>query len=145
MAIQLDINGRAYDGIDVKILMLGATVRGCAAATYSYSRTHQNNYALGNDEPFNFSMGPKTYEEGSMTLYMEEVVAIEDAVGGDKDITKVKPFKTIFTYLNDAGKVVVDEVTWKFANWGREVSIDSDGTGREYGMHIIGIRPNVTG
>lgn len=142
--LQLDINGRAYDGIDVKILMLGTVVRGASAASYSFSRTHQNNYALGNDEPFNFSMGAKNYEAGSLTLYMEEVVAIEVAVGGDRDITKIKPFKSYFTYLNDAGKVVVDEVTWKFTDWGREVAIDSDGSGREFAMHVVAIRPNVT-
>lgn len=142
--IQLDINGRAYDGIDVKILMLGTIVRGCSAASYTYDRNHNNNYALGSDEPFNYSMGFKNYQPGSMTLYMEEVVAIEDATKGDKDITKIKPFKTYFTHLNDAGKVVVDEVIWKFAGWGRELSIDSDGSGREFPMHIIGVRNNIT-
>ncbi|MEQ8685445.1 MAG: hypothetical protein RIE86_09135 [Imperialibacter sp.] len=139
---ELTVNGRAYDAIDTKIVMLGTEVRGCAAASYGFEREHKNEYALGSEEPHSFRMGPKTYPPGSITLHMEEMVAIEDATGGEKDVTKIRPFTTIFTYLSDANKIVSDQVVWKFANWGREVKIEGN-EAREYAMHIISIKPNV--
>ena len=141
--MQLEINGRTYDAIDAKIFALGTEMRGVAMANYGFTREHTNRHAIGNDEPVNFSMGPKNYEEGQLSLYMEEVIAIEDATGGDKDITKIKPFKSIFTYVNDSGRGVADEVTWKFKSWGREVNVEGSGEAREFPMHIISIRPNI--
>ena len=139
---QLEVNGRAFDAIDTKIFALGAPMEGVAKASYSFSRQHNNQYAIGSDEPVKYSMGKKEYQPGSMTLHMEEVVALENATGGDKDLTKLKPFKTTFTYLRDNGQLVTDEVTWKFASWGRDVDIDGTGEGREFAMHIISIKPN---
>jgi hypothetical protein len=141
--MELNINGRAYDGIDCKIQMLGNQAREVSAAAYGFTRDHQNNYGIGSDEPTSYSMGAKKYDEGSLTMSMREVVAIETAVGGKKDITKIKPFPTIFSYLNDEGAIVHDQVTWKFAGWGRSVNIDELGAGREFPMHVISIKVNV--
>ena len=141
--MQLEINGREFDAIDVEIFGLGAVIRGAASASYSFTRTHTNQYAIGSDEPVQYSMGVKAYESGTFALYMREIVAIEFAKGGDKDVTKIKPFKTYFTYTNDDGSLVTDEVTWKFSNWGRTVNIEGTGEAREFAMHVISIRPNI--
>lgn len=143
MGVALSVNGKSYDGIDVKILMLGNEAREVSAAKYGFSRDHENHYSLGSDEPTNYSIGPKKYEEGSLTMSLKELVAIEDAAGGNKDITLIKPFITLFARLNEGNKIVVDEVLWKFKNWGREVSIDTLGDGKEFGMHTISIKPGV--
>ena len=141
--IQLDINGRAYDATEVKIVGLGTEIRGVAGANYGWTVPHQNNHAIGSREPYNYSVGPKNYEPGELRLFLEEVAAIEDAFGGDKDITLGKPWDIIFTYLNDSAKVIVDQVTWKFSGWGREVNYENQGLVRAFPMHIIKIRPNI--
>lgn len=123
--------------------MLGNLAREVSAASYGFSRAHGNNKALGSEEPVSWSMGGKDYDDGSLTMSMREMVAIENAAGGQKDPTRIKPFKTLFTYLNDDNQVVVDEVTWKFKNWGRKISIDDLGVGMEFQMHIISIKPNI--
>jgi len=139
MSLQINANGRTYDGIDAKIHLLGNEAREISGAAYGFARDHQNNYGLGSDEPTSYSMGVKQYEEGSMTMSMREVVAMENAAGDSKDITRMKPFATIFTYLNDNDEIVQDKVVWKFTNWGRELNIDDLGTGKEFTMHIISI------
>ena len=141
--MELEINGRTFDAIDAKIFALGAEMKGAASASYAFNREHTNRYAIGQDEPVNFSMGPKAYDEGTLALYKEEVVALENAKGGDKDITKIKPFKTIFTYMKDDGTTVADQVTWKFKNWMRTINIEGSGEADEYAMHIISIKPNI--
>lgn len=140
--LKINSNGRSYDGIDCKITMLGNQAREVSAATYGFTREHQNNYGIGSDEPTSYSMGPKQYEPGSMTMTMKEIVAIENAAGGEKDVTRIKPFQTIFTYLNDEDQVVSDKVVWKFAGWGRDVSTEL-GAGREFPMHTISIEINI--
>lgn len=142
--MNLRINGQSYDGISCKIEWLGNQARLVSAASYGFSRDHQNNYYLGEDEPGDYSMSPKKYEEGSITMSMTEAVAIEKAAAAvGNDITLLRPFPTIFTYLNGANEVVADQVTWKFSNWGREVNSDDLGASREYAMHIIGIKPSI--
>lgn len=141
--MQLEINGREYDAIDTVIFALGAKMGGVAKASYGFTRDHTNRYAIGSDDPVQYSMGTKQYPKGSLALYMKEAVALENAKGGDKDITKIKPFKTIFTYTSDDGTIVADEVTWKFETFIREVDIEGTGEAKEYSMHIISIRPNI--
>lgn len=139
----LSINGRSYDALDVKILMLGNEPREVSALSYGYTRDHANNPALGSDEPVSYSMGPKKYDDGSLTMSMKEVVAIENAAGGSKDITRIKPFITLITYLNDSNQIVTDKVIWKFKSWGRSVNIEELGVGKEFTMHTISIEPNI--
>lgn len=141
MSLELSVNGRDFDGVETKITMLGDEAAGVVAANYGFTREHKNNYSIGSDEPSNFSMGAKIYDEGSMTMYMSLASKLENLADGD--ITKMKPFKQYFTYLNGEDEIVQDEVTWKFSSWGREVTIEGDGSGKEFSMHIISVKPNI--
>jgi len=142
--MNLKINGQAFDGVSCKIEWLGNQARLVSAASYGFTRDHQNNYYLGSDEPGDYSMSPKKYEEGSITMSMTEVVSIEKAaISVGNDITLLKAFPTIFTYLNGGNEIVADEVTWKFSKWGREVNSDDMGAAMEFSMHIIKIKPSI--
>ena len=122
MAI-INVNGKTFDSGDVVIAMLNSIDYEVTAISYKKTQEHTHNYSLGTNDPTSYSMG-KVKPEGSLTLRLPSISAIEKAAGGN--LLKVKPFKAIVSYINDDNEPIVDIVTWKFQSQGREVDGGED-------------------
>ncbi|KXX70780.1 hypothetical protein [Flammeovirga sp. SJP92] len=134
------INGKAYDSSDVNVAILGRPIIEVTEVSYNSEREHQLNYRLGSGKPSSYSEGKYSYS-ASITLLMSEVVGIENAMGGDKDITKIKPFPITVAYLNDDNDIVVDVITAKFQSQGREVDGEM-GLSKQFDLFVLNIEYN---
>ncbi|WP_345369330.1 hypothetical protein [Algivirga pacifica] len=125
----------------MNVNLLGKDLIEISEVSYSTEREHQLNYSLGNDKATSYSMG-KYSHSASLTLYMSEVVAVENAMGGDKDLTKIKPFQVTVTYADESGNVITDKLWVKFQSQGREVTGEM-GLAKQFDMFAIDIKYNV--
>jgi hypothetical protein len=117
------INGRAYSWADVHINILNTRVIGVKSISYDENEEMQDNFGAGN-RPVNRSFG-KIETEGSITLMMSEIEALQDAspTGRLQDIPE---FDIIVSYLPNNG--VIRNHTLKncrFMANGRELGTDS--------------------
>jgi len=120
------INGKAYEFTDVRLQLLGGTVRGVTAINYDSPRNKSNHHGA-NKKPISRTRGVEQ-PEGSITLEMKEVRDIENALGGDQKLADIAPFPITVTYSPDGQQLVTDileEV--EFLNNPRDTS---DGGGR---------------
>lgn len=111
-------DGKAYDSGDVVITLLGNIANEVSEIVYNTEQAHQLNYGLGN-KPTSWSMG-KEEPTASITMSMKEVVAIENAAGGN--LLKIKPFDINVSFVNEYNVIVNDTLTVKFKNQGRDVN-----------------------
>lgn len=136
----INVNGKAYDSGDVTISLLGGSPNEMHEISYGDEQEHQINHGV-NNEGTSWSHG-KIAPFCTLTLAMADIVAIEDAAGGEKDLKKIKPFNITVAYLNDYNKEVIDRVRAKFQNTGREVDGGMN-LKKQFTMFCLGIKYNV--
>jgi hypothetical protein len=93
-----------YGWIDGTLVMKGKIVAGCQGIMYKTSQNSALIHGRG-AEPIAFGKGKKEYN-GSITLLMSEVIALDDAAGTDKDITSIPPFIVTWTLAKADGSGV---------------------------------------
>ena len=114
------INGRAYGWADISLNILGREVIGSKAVSYSETQEKQNNFGSGN-RPVSRGRG-RIEAEASVTLHMEEVIAIQ-AIAPGRNLAKKRPFDIIVSYIDDSGNAVTDKLrNCEFLGNSREVS-----------------------
>lgn len=115
------INGELFSWAKVRVNLLGATVSGITAISYSQPRVKENlpgagafptGYGTGNVEP-----------EASLTLYVDELVKLQQ-IAPNGDITQIPLFDIVVEYRkgNGAGEVIVTDIirNCQFTDNGRE-------------------------
>lgn len=109
------INGVQHAWADIKINVLGRTVTGIAAIEYGFNRTMEDHYGSG-DEPVVRGTGNKVYKKVVLELFQFEVVALQQASGGD--ITKIPPFDipVLYTATVNSEQVVDVVQNCQFTN-----------------------------
>jgi hypothetical protein len=114
------INGRAYGWADISLNILGREVIGSKAVSYSETQEKQNNFGSGN-RPVSRGRG-RIEAEASVTLHMEEVIAIQ-AIAPGRNLANIRPFDIIVSYIDDSGNAVTDKLrNCEFLGNSREVS-----------------------
>jgi len=135
------VGDRAYDKADVKIAMLGDLPAEVSEISYGKEVEHQLNFGMA-AKPTSWSKGKESYS-GSITMSMHEVVKLEDAIiVGEKDLTRIKPFKIFISYINESQKFVTDKVFAKFKNHGREVT-DDMGLSKQFELFVLDVEFNI--
>lgn len=97
------INGQTYDWNSITCLIAGIPVMGITAIKYGDKQETKNNYGAGR-QPVSYSKGRIT-ASASMTLYMEEVEALQAAAPGGR-LHDLAPFDIVVAYLPPNGIVV---------------------------------------
>ena len=96
-------DGKAYDGGDAIITALAQIWDEVNEFTYGTSQEHQLNHTIGSNKPSSWSMGKVTYT-GSITIMMNQAVALEKAAKGD--LLALKPFDINVTFSDDYTNLV---------------------------------------
>lgn len=100
------INGRTYDWGMVRASIGGVSTDNCAAINYDDSQEVEPVYA-GGRYPVGYGKG-RIEPTGSITLLMEDVVALQGAAPGGR-LQDIAPFDIVVSYLHpEPGKVVTD-------------------------------------
>ena len=100
------INGRTYDWGMVRVGIAGVSTDNCAAINYDDEQEVTAVYA-GGRYPVGYGKG-RIEPKGSITLLMEDVVALQGAAPGGR-LQDRAPFDIVVSYLHpDQGKVVTD-------------------------------------
>jgi len=131
-------DGKAYDGGDAIITALGQILDEVVEFSYGTEQEHKLNHTIGSNKPSSWSMGKVTYT-GSITLMMNQAVALEKAAKGD--LLAIKPFDINTTFADDYNEVVNDTVVCKFASQGRDVNTEM-GLSKQYNLFVLDINYN---
>lgn len=131
-------DGKAYDGGDAVITALGQIWDEVSELSYGTTMEHQKNYTIGSRKASSWSMG-KIDDTGSITLMMNQAVALEKAAKGD--LLSVKPFDINVTFADDYNEIVNDTVVCKFASQGREINTEM-GLSKQYDLFVLDIKYN---
>jgi hypothetical protein len=78
----------------------------------------------------------KIDDTGSITLFMNQAVALEKAAKGD--LLAIKPFDINVTFTDEYNEVVNDTVVCKFASQGRDVNTDM-GLAHQYDLFVLDV------
>jgi hypothetical protein len=120
MAFQPLVNGTAYSWSQITLNILGVPVAGVSAISYNEEQEMTDNYGAGN-RPVSRGYGRIT-TEGSVTLHMEEVEAIQAAVSTGR-LQYIREFDVVVAYLPEGGNIVTHTLkNVRFKNNGREIS-----------------------
>lgn len=120
MAFQPLVNGTAYSWSQITVNILGVPVAGVSAINYNEEQEMQDNYGAGN-RPTARGYGRIT-TEGSITLHMEEVEALQAAVSTGR-LQDIPEFDVVVAYLPEGGNIVTHTLkNCRMKNNGREVS-----------------------
>ncbi len=101
------INGRVYSWADLVINILGVVVTGVTAISYKSKRDKENVYGAG-AEPVGRGYGNKTYE-GSITLHVDEIAAIE-AASPSGSLDDIPPFTIVVSYQPETGPIKTEKL-----------------------------------
>jgi hypothetical protein len=126
------INGVQHSWASIILNVLGRNVVGVTGITYGDEREMENHYGAG-DEPVSRGTGNKVYSGASIKLYQWEVVAIQQACGGD--LTSIPPFDIPVHYKATANAGAINDVVqnvqflkntrdWKQGDKMQEVQLD---------------------
>lgn len=96
------INGVAYEWSSIKFNVLGVPVVGIDAIEYKDSQDMENNYGAG-VQPVSRSYGQVSYE-GSITLHMAEVEAIQDAISSGR-LQDAAEFDIVVSFQPTGGSI----------------------------------------
>jgi hypothetical protein len=132
-------DGKAYDGGDVVIDLLGAQAYEVEDINYNTDQAHQLNYALGSNKPKTWSRGKENYK-ADMTVAMTEGVQFEK-IAPNRKLTEIPPFDINVSFVNEFNDIVNDTITCKFQNQGREVSGEM-GLKFKYDLFVLDIDYN---
>ena len=130
--------GKAYDGGDATITALGQVWEEVTAIEYGTTQEHQKNHTIGSRRATSWSMG-KIDHTGSITMMMNQAVALEGACGGD--LLSIKPFPINVTFVDGYNKVVNDTILAKFQSQGREVNTEM-GLNKQYELFVLEVEYN---
>lgn len=131
-------DGKAYDGGDAVITALGQVWEEVTAIEYNTTQEHQKNHTLGSRKATSWSMG-KIDDTASITMMMNQAVAIENACGGD--LLSIKPFPINVTFVDGYNQIVNDTILAKFQAQGRDVNTDM-GLNKQYELFVLDIQYN---
>lgn len=134
------INGDAHDWSQVDINILGRTVEGVTAISYSSEQDKANNYGRGN-KPVSRGRGKKQYT-GSITLSEAEINAIENALPPGKDIMDIRPFPIIVSFNRNGVYTVHRLEACEFMGRGVEMNNDTNDVEYQIGLIIGDIKYN---
>lgn len=101
------INGVQHAWSSIKINVLGRTVTGVVSIEYGSNRVTEDHYGAG-DEPVVRGKGQQQYKKVMLELFQFEVVALQQASGGD--ITNIPAFDIPVLYEAVAGSGQVVDV-----------------------------------
>lgn len=94
------INGRTYSWGDVKLNIMGVAVAGITKISYKDEQEMEDNFGAGN-MPVNRGFG-NTTSTASITLYSEEVMALEDVAPNGR-IQEIPEFDIVVSYVHPNG------------------------------------------
>lgn len=119
MAFQPLVNGTAYSWSQITINVLGVPVAGVVGISYSEEQEMQDNFAAGN-RPVSRGYGNIT-AEGSISLHMEEVEALQAAVATGR-LQDIPEFDIVVAFLPEGGIVTTHTLkNCRFRSNGREL------------------------
>lgn len=131
-------HGKAYDGQDAVITALGQIWEEVTEVSYGTEVEHQANHTVGSRKATSWSMG-KESNEGSITMMMNQSVALEKACGGR--LVDIKPFPINITFVDDYNEIVNDTIIAKFTGQGRQVNTEM-GLQRQYTLFVVDVDLN---
>jgi hypothetical protein len=134
-------NRKMFDHGDAEVTVFGNTVENWKKIAYEKSQESQVNHGRGNDV-IGYSEGKITYT-CSWTLGMDEVVQIGRMQGVEGDLTKIKPFPIIVSYLNESNGIVNDIITAKFQNLPRGTESGQMDLTADFNLLCLGIQFDV--
>ncbi len=142
MATVYKAGGRQYDAADATVTIFGYEEKEVKEFDYNYDRKHNRNKVLKGDG--SWSMGGIEDPKASLTLYMTAVQKIRKIAkqNGTSDLTLLKPFPVVFTYVNDELEEVTDRITMKFMNDGKNVTGEG-GLATKYDMFVTKIELDI--
>lgn len=109
MATLIEAFGVAYSAGDVKVRLLDRTLDGVSKIKYGSKQKKENLYGMGH-EPVQRGHGNKEYE-GSITLKAFEMDALQKAAKTKNgDITTIKPFDIVVSYMDADEKLIKTDV-----------------------------------
>ena len=101
------VNGKRHSWASIRVNVLGRTVEGISAISYSDKVEKANNYGVGN---MPVSRGRGNYEaEATITLFAYEVDAIQKSIPG-KRLDEIPAFDISVTYLAEGNDKIVNHV-----------------------------------
>jgi hypothetical protein len=136
----INARGKAYDGGDMTINILGNQPVNFSKFTYEDEQEAQTGNGR-NNEVNNYSLGKKSYK-ATLEMGMDEWVGIQN-VAPDRDVKKLKPFDIVVVYANDDNQVVMDIVTVKVTGMKRGGGTQDMNLMAEPTLLCLGIQYNV--
>ena len=132
------INGSAYSWSDIKINIFNTRVVGIDALKYSEEEEIVDNFGAGN-RPVSRSYGAIT-TEGSITLHMEEIEALQAASPSGR-LQDIEPFDIIVAFLPKNGVVRTHTLkNCQFMSNGRELTQGESKIAQEITLAIAEIK-----
>ena len=136
------INGIEYSWSKTVTTIAGIPIVGITKISYSDSQDKMNNWGAG-DKVISRSYG-KYEAEGSITLYLSEVLAIQ-AASDTGNLTDIPPFPITVTFAKPDGSGVATDklINCEFLGNGREIeSENGEGIQQEFDLIISDIQWN---
>ncbi len=131
-------NGKAYDSADVKVEINGVPLE-VKSISYGNEQAHQLNYGLGKS-PTSWSAG-KITPKASITITQDNLTPLEYAAE-NQSLLNIKPFLIAVQFVNDYQKIIVDKITAKFQDEGRDVTGDM-GLEKQFELFALEVDLNV--
>ncbi len=103
------INGRTYGWADLVVVVMGVIVTGITAVSWKRKRTKENIYGAG-AEPVGRGYGNIEYE-GSITLHVDEIAAIEAAIPSGH-LDDALPFNVVISYQPETGPIKTETLKY---------------------------------
>ena len=131
------INGRAFDFAQIVVNVLGVPLASVSAISYTEEQEKVNNFGAGSN-PVSRGHGTKN-ASGSMTISMNDVEAIRDAVEGGS-LLSVPSFDVVVTYVNLQKTVTHTLKNVEFLNDGVEATSGDTDLQRSFDVvmsHIV--------
>lgn len=120
MAFQPLVNGTAYSWSQITTNILGVPVAGITSVSYDENQEMVDNFGAGN-RPVSRGYG-RIETEGSITLHMEEVEALQDAVVSGR-LQDIPEFDVVVAFIPEGGIVRTHTLkNCRFKNNAREIS-----------------------
>lgn len=131
-------DGKAYDGGDATVFALGQMWEEVVEIDYNTTQEHQKNFTLGSRRATSWSQG-KIEDTGSITMMMNQAVALENACNGD--LLNIKPFPINVTFVDGYNQIVNDTILAKFQSQGRTVNTEM-GLSKQYELFVLEVTYN---
>lgn len=98
----IPINGEYHNYVSLRANVFGRTLRTIQELNYSRTDDIDPVKVAGTAKPIGFTQGNETYE-GTVTLLLEEVTAIQSSLPKGKSLPDIPPFPMSVSYVNKLG------------------------------------------